>query len=200
MAAYDVTDLPYVGEAAKPEYEEMTRHEALQRPLGEHARMGPNILPLLPRRTVGEGEMGAPSSEFFHETFKFWVDVGLLLFQIHEHSQHVSSRSSSPCIVSSQASYTVRDFNILFCHRRNDPTRAESWWLNFFSYIVTSKGRDVVTLVKAIQYLNGPEDYTRTRDILLRTVRPIKLWTLDELTHVTPTGRLATGRATRMPT
>ena len=199
MAAQDVNDLPYVGEAALPEYREMTRREALERPLGEHARMGPNVLPLLPRRTVGEGEGGAPSSEFFHETFKFWVDVGLLLFQIHEHSQHVLSRSSSPCIVSSQASYTVRDFNILFCHRRNDPARAESWWLNFFSYIVTSKGRDVVTLVRAIQYLYGPEDFTRVRDILLRTVSPSKLWTLDEITNVTPLGRRATGPSTRMP-
>ena len=199
MAAHDVTDLPYVGEAALPEYKEMTRHEALQQPLGEHARMGPNILPLVPRRTVGEGEGGAPSDEFFHERFKFWVDVGLLLYQINEHSQHVSAKSSTPCIVSSQDSYTVRDFNILFCHCRNDPTRAESWWQNFFSYIVTSMGRDVVPLVKAIQYLNGPNDFTRTRDILLKTVRPHKLWTLNELTHVTPTGRLATGRSTRMP-
>jgi len=57
----------------------------------------------------------------------------------------------------------------------------------------------VVTLVKAIQYLYGPEDFVRTRDILLRTVRPNQLWSLNEVINVTPTGRLSTGRSTRMP-
>ena len=199
MAAQNINDRPYVGEAALPEYREMTRREALERPLGDHARMGSNVLPLLPRRTIGEGEMGPPSDEFFRESFKFWVDVSLLMYQISEYSQNVSRDSSTPCIVSSQGSYTVRDFNLLFCPRRSDPTRAESWWKNFFSYIVTSMGRDVVPLVKAIQYLNGPEDFTRTRDILLKTVRPNRLWSLTELIHVTPTGRLATGPSTRMP-
>ena len=199
MAAQNILDLPYVGEAALPEYREMTRREALERPLGEHARMGPNVMPLLPRRTVGEGEMGPPSDEFFRESFKFWVDVGLLMYQISEYSQNVSRESSTPCIVSSQGWYTVREFNLLFCPRRSDPSRAESWWKNFFSYIPTSKGRDVVTLVKAIQYLYGPEDFVRVRDILLRTVRPHQLWSLNEVINVTPTGRLSAGRSTRMP-
>jgi len=199
MAAQNILDLPYVGEAALPEYREMTRREALERPLGEHARMGPNVMPLLPRRTVGEGEMGPPSDEFFRESFKFWVDVGLLMYQISEYSQNVSRESSTPCIVSSQGWYTVRDFNLLFCPRRSDPSRAESWWKNFFSFITTSMGRDVVTLVRAIQYLYGPEDFVRTRDILLRTVRPHQLWSLNDVINVTPTGRLSAGRSTRRP-
>ena len=60
-------------------------------------------------------------------------------------------------------------------------------------------GRDVVPLVRAIQYLNGPEDFARTRDILLKTVRPHQLWSLNEVINVTPTGRLSTGRSTRLP-
>ena len=60
-------------------------------------------------------------------------------------------------------------------------------------------GRDVVTLVKAIQYLHGPEDFARTREILLKTVRPHQLWSLTEVINVTPTGRLSAGRSTRMP-